>query len=294
MVEDLVKKISFLNPKSLATAYDGTSRAYTSKNLFESFMLSLGINLVSCDSSTPSMMSSSLKELDVDYGVFFLENNYMVFDKKGLPMMELPSLSSEYEIKRWNEIGILERVEISKFYRRKIEDFFDLKTKRLGHIVVNLNFSPLSKVVPYILRNISLRLTTLQASEEETLREDFERSVETTRLAMNAYKAELAFVIDRIGETIRLLNDEKDFLKKACSFILKKDEKIKEILFLGEHYFEFDGVKSRRIKKEDLRFDESTLIVDTSKNSIIYPKISWWFDSFITFLSWYSDNFLYK
>ncbi len=289
-MESLARSVIALNPSYVATSYDGSARGYQAKNLFESFILASGINVIDCKSSTPSMLSSSMEEIKADLGLFFNEKGHIIFDHRGIPFVikeEAPNLP----LKEWKEIGSLEEIEISRIYSKKLRSVFKLNSKKLGHVLANLNFSPLSKVAPYILRDISSRLTTLNANEEETLDQSFDEALTITKEAMKAYKAEISFVFDRLGERIVLIDSDKDFLKHACSFILKNDREIEEVLVLGNVDLELQGVRFRKIDFEGVVFDRTKLIVDGERNSVIYPKISWWFDSFATFLSWYMDKF---
>jgi phosphomannomutase len=301
-MEELLGKIYYYKPKRVAIANDGSNFVYPFFNLLESNLLAIGIDVIDCNVCTASIISSSIKKIEADIGIFLYQENsnikYLIFNNKGIPLF-IGSIDKSYQIKEWKEIGNIINFDILDIYKNKILKLFEEKEEKIDHIVLNLNFSPLSKILPYITRMFSKRVTTLNSSETQTINISFEESLQISNELLKAYNANLALTVDRLGERFNLqdMNGEVlDVLERAISAITLGRNNIKKIYVLGERSLSLNSsIQTIRIKKlQEISFDENILVVDTHRNSLIYPDISWWFDPLVTFIFWYKDRFIYK
>jgi phosphomannomutase len=300
-MEELLGKIYYYKPKRVAIANAGSNLVYPYANLLESNLLALGIDVIDCGICTASILSSAIDNIDSEIGVFFYQENnivkYLIFNHKGIPLFD-DFIDKNYKIKEWKEIGNIINFDILNIYRNKITKLFEEKIK-IDHIVLNLNFSPLSKILPYLARKISKRVTTLNSSEFQTVNISFEESLHLSEELLKAYNADLALTVDGLGERLHLYDRHgkvSSVLERAIKSIKLENNDIRKIYIVGEKSLNLnDSIQAIRIKKiQDITFDEKILIADTQRNSLIYPNISWWFDPIVTFIFWYKDKFIYN
>lgn len=289
---DLRERILSLNPSNLAIAFDGSRRAYPLKNLLESHLASAGVNILDLGTATASMLSSSMKFLDVDFGVLIYsdsENRAKIFDSKGKEI--ILSGAKEFKSKNWSEVGRIESFDLSRIYYKNLKNFLKFGFKKANHIVLNLSFSPASKVAPYLLRNFALKLTTLNATDEEIFDSSWEENVELTKKATNSYDADLSLMIDKNAEKLEVFNKKGsvNVLEEACKFLIQIDNDIDRIIVKNGE-IKIKGIDI--LKEGDL--DEKTILVDLNRKTLIYPKFSWCFDAILTFILWYQYKFMEK
>jgi len=296
-MEELLGKVFYHKPKIIAIANDGSNFVYPFVNLLESNLSAIGIDVIDCNACTASIISSVIKDIGADIGIFIYQENsnikYLIFNNEGIPLF-INFIDKDYKIKEWKEIGDIINFDILNKYKNKIAKLFEEKIK-IDHIVLNLNFSPLSKILPYVARMFSRRVTTLNSNEIQTVDFSFEESLQLSKELLKAYSANLALTVDRLGERLYLYNvdgEVSDVLERAIKSIMLENNDIRKIYVLGERSLTLnDSIEVVKIKRiQEITFDVNSLVADTNRNSLIYPRISWWFDPIITFIFWYMLN----
>jgi phosphomannomutase len=259
MVEELIKIANFLNKKeakNVAVCYDGSEEAYVKKNLLEGYILGEGINVVDCDICATNVLSATVKKLEVDYGVSILENDLIIINSEG----EIIKVNGEkeYILKTWKDIGEKEVRDANLIYQREI--FKILNSKNIEkHIILNLNFSPLFKVAPYIFRKIFKKVTTLNATNIKTNNDD---PLAITKNLAKSYNADAAIIFDKYGLSLKILINNEEVPSE------KIFDKVKNAILNGT-------LKDAELK--DIQFDNRL-------NSIKFTKFSKVYDSILTVL----------
>ena len=259
MVEELIKIANFLNKKeakNVAVCYDGSEEAYVKKNLLEGYILGEGINVVDCDICATNVVSATVKKLEVDYGVSILENDLIIINSEG----EIIKVNGEkeYILKTWKDIGEKEVRDANLIYQREI--FKILNSKNIEkHIILNLNFSPLFKVAPYIFRKIFKKVTTLNATNIKTINDD---PLAITKNLAKSYNADAAIIFDKYGFSLKILINNEEVPSE------KIFDKVKNAILNGT-------LKDAELK--DIQFDNRL-------NSIKFTKFSKVYDSILTVL----------
>lgn len=259
MDKEILKIVNFLhenNAKIVATCYDGSDIAYKYKNLLEAYILGKGIDVVDCDICALNVLSASIKKLDVDFGINVLENEFFVLNKHG----EIIQINGEkeYKLNSWKDVGEKETRDVNLIYMREIFKMFSLKSID-KHLILNLNFSPLFKIAPYIFRKIFRRITTLNATNIETIDYD---PVITTKSMIKAYEADVGIIFDKYGFGLK---------------IFEKDNEISSEEILEKVIKSLKNNVLRDAQIEHISFDKKL-------NSIKYTKFSSVNDSILTSL----------
>jgi len=296
---NLIEVIASQNPTYIATAYEGSEKGYNEKLYFENYFLSLGVNVIDCDICSLSAFSATIELLKPNFGIFFSEKEKFILNNKGYIIFDLKRGSFEKKVKKWNEIGNFDTFNSNNYYLKKINEIIknNIKEKINKHIIVDTNFGSLSKIAPYVLRNIFTKVTTLNASIEKTYEEE---NIETIYHIIEAYNADLGILFDRIGYSLRIFNKEgeikkEEILKNVIEFIVKHEKDSKIIMF-NDIVKEFENFPIEYVNDEKIlsKYIENNLVIINSRNiSLIYPKLSKCFDSLLTFIFFYLNRFIY-
>jgi len=293
-MDEIISEIISRKAKVVAISHDGSEYTYPSKNILESYLLSYGIDVIDCGITVTSAISSCIKDLNADFGVHIYENKgkqeFIVFNNKGFPIV-IEKKNITKEIKKWNEIGSIDFVDVNKIYVRKISKILEID-KKIGHLVFNANFSPIAGYISNILISLANRLTTLNASYIQTLNISFEESLNYANKLAKAYNADLVLSIDKHCERLSLINKngiEEKILNKAITNALNKGP-FKKLFLIGDLDLNINDYEIYKVKKiEEVIFNEDIIVADAERSTIIFPMISGWFDSILTFIFCYKD-----
>jgi phosphomannomutase len=257
MVEELIKIANFLNKKEarcVAISYDGSEEAYVKKNLLEGYILGEGINVVDCDICATNVLSATMKKLEADYGVSIIENDLIIINNEG----EIIKVNGEkeYRLKTWKDIGEKEVRDANLIYQREIFKIVNIKNIE-KHLILNLNFSPLFKVAPYIFRKIFKKVTTLNATNIKTINGN---ALTITKNLIKSYNADAAVIFDKYGFSLKILINNEEVSSEQTL------ERVKNAILNGI-------LKDAELK--DMHFDSKL-------NSIKFTKFSRVYDSILT------------
>jgi phosphomannomutase len=257
MVEELIRIANFLNKKeakNVAMCYDGSEEAYAKKNLLEGYILGEGINVIDCDICATNVLSATIKKLEVDYGVSILENDLIIMNNEG----EIIKVNGEkeYRLKTWKDIGEKEVRDVNLIYQREILKILNLKNIE-KHVILNLNFSPLFKVAPYIFRKIFKKVTTLNATNIKTINDE---PLTITKNLVKSYNADAAIIFDKYGFSLKILINNEEVSSEQIFGKVK------------------NTILNRVLKEAELK----DIHFDSKLNSIKFTKFSKVYDSILT------------
>jgi phosphomannomutase len=257
MVEELIRIANFLNKKeakNVAMCYDGSEEAYVKKNLLESYILGEGINVIDCDICATNVLSAAIKKLEVDFGISILENDLIIMDNEG----EIIKVNGEkeYILKTWKDIGEKEVRDVNLIYQREILKILNLKNIE-KHVILNLNFSPLFKVAPYIFRKIFKKVTTLNATNIKTINDE---PLTITKNLAKSYNADAAIIFDKYGFSLKILINNEEVSSEQIFGKVK------------------NAILNRVLKEAELK----DIHFDSKLNSIKFTKFSKVYDSILT------------
>jgi len=191
MDKEIIKISNFLyenKAEIVAVCYDGSEIAFRDKNLLEAYIMGKGIDVIDCDICALNVLSASIKKLDVDFGISVLENEIFIMNRYG----EIIKINGkdEFKLKTWKEIGEKESRDANLIYMKELFKILSLKNIN-KHLILNLNFSPLFKVAPYIFRKVFSKVTTLNATNIITINYD---PVTLTKSMIKAYNADIGII----------------------------------------------------------------------------------------------------
>jgi len=301
---NLINYIVNIGAKYVILGYDGNSKCYINKNFFASSLLSYGINVIDVDSITKSIFSFTIKRTIADVGVLFTNSaeneEFYVFSKEGKILKGITFSKREIQIKNWNEIGSSQKFDYSDIISTYIKLLLKrvIKTKSNMSIVINLNFSPIYRIFPYLLRDFFYKVTTLNALERFNNAYDAGIENNLTDYFFNSYSADIGIEVDLNCERIKIITKDgkissEDVFKYSLKGIQALDYEVEKVLILNESNSGF-GLSYPIIKsifEQDIK--EKTLVFDPVRSTLLFTNYSYWFDSLFTFFTFYIGRYLY-
>jgi Phosphomannomutase len=304
-INDLINFVLAKGFNTVAIGYDGLPLSFKNKNFIEANLLSYGIDIIDLDSITVSFMSNVIHTTDADFGIFIAsfnsEPDLFLITKEGKIVKEIGSISANKNLKEWNEVGKIYKFDYSPIIIKEVKRIFEIgfKGRKINrNIVLNMSFSPSSKIFPYILRDYFSKLTTLNATEDFNIPENKSSDSKTTELLFESYNADLGIEIDRNCEFLKVITKEgclnsKDIFKYSLKSLNILGLKLSRLAIINELKVEenlgYEIINLSSPLEIDLR--KNDLVFDAKRNTFIFPYFSCWFDSMITFLMFTLGSF---
>lgn len=301
----------FGNKKIIATARDYRSDSHMIKRAISSGLMATGIEILDLHAASTSTLQFVVRRFGCDAGISFTGAHYLdgeisirIHDSTGneLEKEELEKIADfadEESFKRVkkDQIGSIESIANGMLvYKNALISFIDKKPiiEANFRIVLDLSLGPLGSIVPSILTDLNIDLTTMNAhrtsaiNKEGALYPDPEsiRRVSKTVIAVNA---DLGIIIDVEGTKVIFVDDKGNLLsaEDTSSFLIYRNLKERSgtiILsnlytkkFDDKGFLSFKGTKIIRTADSPgniaRQIDSERAIIGSSDNGKMYNPI---------------------
>lgn len=294
-LEQLFAFILSKNFKTIAIGYDGSPLGFRDKNFIESNLMAHGIDIVDLDEITTSFMSNIIPKTQAEFGIYLdaseIEQNFFLISNEGKILKINSAIHVNAKLSEWNEVGQAYKFEYVPLLKRDVDKLLKntFREKLNLNVILNLNYSPSSKVFPYILRNYFSRVTTLNAVAGYS-----ERKIEDQKLTeifFESYNADIGIEVDKNCENLKIITKKgyikaEEIIKNFLRGLEILGFKVKRLGVLGNLDFKFiSDFEILKINSPfELDLNQNDIVFDSNRNSFIFPRFSFWFDSMMTFL----------